>query len=324
MAQKEDFVFCKKEEENIINEPACSYFKSVLKRFVGRKKTIFGLIIIGLIIVLAIFGQYMGNYKYTDIISGEENGITIIANNISPAWLDGGNEVAECFKDDFFIFGTDDLGRDLWARTWHGARISLIIAFVTIFIEVLIGMTYGLISGYLGGTTDVIMQRITEIINSVPTIVIIAVLATIIPKGMILVIVALILTEWIGMNKITRAQTLKIKEMEYIMASKTLGTRTRVIIFREILPNTIGPIITQIMFSIPAAIFTEAFLSFIGVGIVPPDCSLGSLISEGFANILLYPYQMLFPIVVLALLMLGFNALGEGFKEALMPGTEDM
>ena len=139
-----------------------------------------------------------------------------------------------------------------------------------------------------------------------------------------LVIVALLLTEWIGMSKIARAEMLKIKEQEYVLASRTLGARSSHIIFKEILPNTIGPIITQVMFSIPTAIFTEAFLSFVGVGIVLPQCSIGTLIEDGFNTITTLPYQILPPILVLALLMLGFNFIGDGLREALAPKLEDM
>ncbi len=144
------------------------------------------------------------------------------------------------------------------------------------------------------------------------------------PKGMGLVIIALLLTEWIGMSKIARAEMLKTKEQEYVLASRTLGARNGHIIFREILPNTIGPIITQVMFSIPTAIFTEAFLSFVGVGIALPQCSVGTLIEDGFNNITTLPYQILPPIIVLALLMLGFNFIGDGLREALAPKLEDM
>ena len=176
----------------------------------------------------------------------------------------------------------------------------------------------------IGGMTDNVMQRFVEIANSVPRLVIVSVLAIFMPKGMGLVIVALLLTEWIGMSKIARAEMLKIKEQEYVLASRTLGAGSGHIIFKEILPNTIGPIITQMMFSIPTAIFTEAFLSFVGVGIVLPQCSIGTLIEEGFNNITILPYQILPPILVLALLMLGFNFIGDGLREALAPKLEDM
>ena len=216
------------------------------------------------------------------------------------------------------------MGRDLWTRTWHGARVSLIIAFVAIFIDMLIGTSYGLISGYFGGFVDHVLQRFIEIAGSIPTLVIISILAIFMEKGIGLVIASLLITEWIPMSKIARAECLKLKEREYVLASRTLGAGSFHIIFKQILPNTIGPIITQVMFSIPVAIFTEAFLSFVGVGIVLPQCSIGSLIEAGFNNITILPYQILPPICVLAILMLGFNLIGDGLREALAPKIEDM
>ncbi|MBQ6524443.1 MAG: ABC transporter permease [Atopobiaceae bacterium] len=301
-----------------------SYWKGVAIHFYRNRRAMIGVFIVGVIILLAIIGPMLSGYGYKDIVSiTDENGKQVVAKGIAPqlGFL-GGKE--DPFADRTFLFGTDDLGRDLWTRTWQGARVSLIIAFVTIFIDMIIGMSYGLISGYFGGTVDNIMQRIVEIANSVPRLVIVSVLAIFMPKGMGLVIVTLLLTEWIGMSKIARAEMLRIKEEEYVLASRTLGASSMHIIFKQILPNTIGPIITQVMFSIPTAIFTEAFLSFVGVGIMLPQCSIGSLIESGFNNITTLPYQILPPIIVLALQMLGFNFIGDGFREALAPKLEDM
>ena len=301
-----------------------SYWKGVAIHFYRNRRAMIGVFIVGVIILLAIIGPMLSGYGYKDIVSiTDENGKQVVAKGIAPqlGFL-GGKEGP--FADRIFLFGTDDLGRDLWTRTWQGARISLIIAFVTIIIDMIIGMSYGLISGYFGGAVDNVMQRIVEIANSVPRLVIVSVLAIFMPKGMGLVIVTLLLTEWIGMSKIARAEMLRIKEEEYVLASRTLGASSMHIIFKQILPNTIGPIITQVMFSIPTAIFTEAFLSFVGVGIMLPQCSIGSLIENGFNNITTLPYQILPPIIVLALQMLGFNFIGDGFREALAPKLEDM
>ena len=307
-----------------------SYWKGVWIHFYKNRRAMVGLAIILIIVLLAIFGPLMNSYGYRDIIQfRNEQNRRVVAKAIPPRipWLHEaitGEPYDDSFADHTFLFGTDDLGRDLWTRTWHGTRVSLLVAFVTIAIDVIIGMSYGLISGYFGGATDIIMQRFVEIANSVPRLVIVSVLAIFMPKGMWLVIVALLLTEWIGMSKIARAEMLKIKEQEYVLASRTLGAGSGHIIFKEILPNTIGPIITQMMFSIPTAIFTEAFLSFVGVGIALPQCSIGTLIEEGFNNITILPYQILPPIIVLALLMLGFNFIGDGLREALAPKLEDM
>ena len=312
------------------NFASLGYWKGVFIHFFRNKRAVIGLIIITVILILAIFGPMMNSYGYRDIIQfRNEQNRRVVAKALEPRvpWLHElitGEAYDDPFADYTFLFGTDDLGRDLWTRTWHGTRVSLLVAFATIAIDVIIGMSYGLISGYFGGMTDNIMQRFVEVANSVPRLVIVSVLAIFMPKGMWLVIVALLLTEWIGMSKIARAEMLKIKEQEYVLASRTLGASNGHIIFKEILPNTIGPIITQMMFSIPTAIFTEAFLSFVGVGIALPQCSIGTLIEEGFNNITILPYQILPPIIVLALLMLGFNFIGDGFREALAPKLEDM
>ena len=299
------------------------YWKGVAVHFFRNKFAVTGLILVSLIILFAVFAPIASNYAYDQIVSvTDTNGKEIIAKSLEPQFGDGSAQ--NFFADRTFIFGTDDMGRDLWTRTWHGARVSLIIAFVAIFIDMLIGTSYGLISGYFGGFVDHVLQRFIEIAGSIPTLVIISILAIFMEKGIGLVIASLLITEWIPMSKIARAECLKLKEREYVLASRTLGAGSFHIIFKQILPNTIGPIITQVMFSIPVAIFTEAFLSFVGVGIVLPQCSIGSLIEAGFNNITILPYQILPPICVLAILMLGFNLIGDGLREALAPKIEDM
>ncbi len=311
------------------NYASQGFWKGVAMRFFKKIRSCIGVGIIVFIAFFALFGPGMTKYGYKEIVSVTVEGKEITAKSLPPRIpalhkLFKGEEYNDYFKDCTFIFGTDSLGRDLWTRVWYGARISLMIAFVTIFIDMIIGMSYGLISGYFGGAVDSVMQRVIEIANSIPRLVIVGVLAIVMDKGVWLVIVALLLTEWIGMSKISRAEMLKIKGQEYIMASRTLGAKNFSIIFSDVLPNTVGPIITQIMFSIPTAIFTEAFLSFVGVGIVLPQCSIGSLIEDGFNNITTLPYQILPPIIVLALLMLAFNFVGDGLREAFAPRIEDM
>ncbi|MBO2517119.1 MAG: peptide ABC transporter permease [Clostridiales bacterium] len=332
---KEDFRFLSQQDITVDrNFASQSYWRGVAVHYFHNRRAVIGLIIVSLLIIFAVFGPMMSGYSYDEIVKVETvsskgkvrmKPATMIAPRI-PALheLLTGEEYDDAFKDEVFLFGTDDVGRDLWTRTWYGARVSLLIAFITIFIDMIIGMSYGLISGYFGGMVDNVMQRFVEVANSIPRLVIVSVLAIFMAKGMGLVVVALLLTEWIGMSKIARAEMLKIKEQEYVLASRTLGAGNGHIIFKEILPNTIGPIITQVMFSIPTAIFTEAFLSFVGVGIMLPQCSVGTLIEDGFNNITTLPYQILPPIIVLALLMLGFNFVGDGLREALAPKLEDM
>lgn len=319
----DDFEFISDRDLNVdLNFASQGYWKGVAIHFSRNRLAMTGVAIVGVIILFAIFAPIVSPNNYDEIISVTNSGKEVIAKSLPPQLGDGSAQ--NFFADKTFLFGTDDMGRDLWTRTWQGARVSLIIAFVAIFIDMIIGTSYGLISGFFGGRVDNFLQRFIEIEGSIPTLVIISILAIFMPKGIGLVIASLLLTEWIGMSKIARAECLKLKEREYVLASRTLGAGSFHIIFRQILPNTIGPIITQVMFSIPVAIFTEAFLSFVGVGIVLPQCSLGSLIEAGFNNITVLPYQILPPISVLALLMLGFNLIGDGFREALAPKLEDM
>lgn len=321
--EKADFEFISDRDITVDeNFASQGYWKGVAIHFLKNKFAVTGVILVTVIILFALFAPVVSNYAYDEIVAiTDSNGKEIIAKSLSPQFAGDG---AQNFSDRTFLFGTDDMGRDLWTRTWQGARVSLIIAFVAIFIDMLIGTSYGLISGYFGGVVDNVLQRFIEIAGSIPTLVIISILAIFMEKGIGLVIASLLITEWIGMSKIARAECLKLKEREYVLASRTLGAGSLHIIFKQILPNTIGPIITQVMFSIPVAIFTEAFLSFVGVGIVLPQCSIGSLIEAGFNSITILPYQILPPITVLALLMLGFNLIGDGLREALAPKLEDM
>ena len=322
--QADDFEFISGRDINVDqNFASQGYWKGVALHFARNRFAMTGVILVGVIVLFAVIAPLVSAYNYDQIVSVVDgNGKEVVAKSLSPQFA--GSDVDNRFADRTFLFGTDDLGRDLWTRTWQGARVSLIIAFVAIFIDMLIGTSYGLISGFFGGRVDMVMQRFIEILGSIPTLVIISILAIFMEKGIGLVIASLLITEWIGMSKIARAECLKLKEREYVLASRTLGAGSFHIIFKQILPNTIGPIITQVMFSIPVAIFTEAFLSFVGVGIVLPQCSIGSLIEAGFNNITILPYQIVPPISVLALLMLGFNLIGDGFREALAPKLEDM
>jgi oligopeptide transport system permease protein len=228
------------------------------------------------------------------------------------------------FSDIYYWFGTDTQGRDLFTRVWQGTRISLLIALSAVLIDIFIGMVYGLISGYFGGKVDMVMQRIAEILNGIPTLVVVTLLGLILPQGIASVIFALMITGWIGMEHIARAQVLKLKESEYILASKTLGAKDFAIIFKDILPNIFGQLIIMSMFSVPNAIFTESFLSFVGLGIQPPMASLGSLISEGYKSLTVYPYMITSAIIVLALLMLSFNLFADGLRDAFDPKMKRM
>lgn len=336
-----DSDFCLKDNTADIeideNFAAQSFWKDVIIRFFKKVSAVIGLLLILIITVFAIVGPGMNAYTYSGqelsqknmaprIIAIEKWGIF---NGDEKMSTTTGTKKVNLYQEKNLLdveywFGSDNFGRDIWTRTWSGARVSLIIAIAAALIDMIIGMSYGLISGYYGGKVDMIMQRILEVANGIPRLVIVTLLLLVLQPGMITIIFALMLTEWVGMSRIARAEMLKLKEQEFVLASRTLGAKNFFIIFKEILPNIIGPIITQVMFSIPTAIFTEAFLSFVGLGIPVPQCSLGSLISEGFNSFTTHPYQIVPPIIVMALLMLSFNLVGDGLREALDPKMKEM
>lgn len=321
-------------DENFV---AQNFWKDVLVRYFRKASAVLGLILIIIITIFAIIGPGMNDFGYSDQYLSQKNFAPRVASLEKFGIFDGsesmktttGSKIINYYEekeldDLYYWFGSDNFGRDIWTRTWSGARVSLIIAVAAALIDMVIGMSYGLISGYFGGKIDMVMQRFLEIANGIPRLVIVTLLLLVLEPGMLTIIFALMLTEWVGMSRIARAEMLKLKEQEFVLASRTLGAGNFFIIFKEVLPNIIGPIITQVMFSIPTAIFTEAFLSFVGLGIPVPQCSLGSLISEGFNSFTTHPYQIIPPIVVMAALMLSFNLVADGLREALDPKLKEM
>ncbi len=225
---------------------------------------------------------------------------------------------AKDVKENYW-FGTDGLGRDLWSRTWHGTRVSLFIAIVATAIDMLIGVAYGGISAYYGGRVDNYMQRVIEILIGVPNLVIVILMILILDPGIISIIIALALTSWISMARIVRGQILKLKNQEFVLASQTLGASDNRVLRRHLIPNVMGLIVINTMFTIPSAIFFEAFLSFIGLGLPTPMASLGTLVNAGFSSLQIYPHMLLFPAVVISLIMIGFNVLADGLRDAFDP-----
>lgn len=282
-------------------EPFHPGWKDVIRRFCKNKGALVGFICIVIILLLSIFVPMISSYQF--------DAIDTASANIKP-----------CAEH---LFGTDEYGRDLFVRCWQGTRISLFIAVVAVLIDVLIGMVYGLVSGYFGGWLDGILQRFQEIMNSIPTLVILTILLTVMKSSLVTVIIALMFTEWIAMSRITRAQVLKVKQEEYVLASRTLGSGNFRIIFREILPNIYGQLIIMSMMTIPNAIFYEAYLAFVGLGLAVPQASLGTLINDGFNSILVYQYMMIIPAIILAILMLSFNLCGDGLRDALDPTMKE-
>jgi oligopeptide transport system permease protein len=318
------------------------YWKDIISRFKKNKGAMIGLVCIILITFMAIIGVGLNGHTYDSQIISHQNLAPRVPGVEKLGILDGSESMntstgtvevnkyvsadgSKTGKEDvYYWFGTDVLGRDIFTRTWMGTRISLYIALVAVLIDMIFGLSYGLISGYFGGVVDNAMQRFAEILNGIPNLVIVTLLIIVLKPGLLTITFSLMITGWIGMSRIARAQMLKLKEQEFVLASRTLGAKDFFIIFKEILPNILGQIITNTMFSIPNAIFTEAFLAFIGLGVPAPMASLGSLISEAFKSFTTHPYMIVPPLVVLAVLMLSFNMLADGIRDAFDPKMKEM
>ncbi|MGL4624799.1 MAG: ABC transporter permease [Culicoidibacterales bacterium] len=263
-----------------------------------NKLAIAGLVFIVGIVIMSIIGPYLNG--------GADYAAQDLANS---SQLPNGTD----------WFGTDDIGRSLWVRTWYGARISLFIAVTVAMIELAIGTTYGGISGFYGGTLDIVMQRISEIISSIPSLVLLTLLLVVFKPSIPTIIFAVSFTSWVGMSRVVRSQILKYKEYEFILAARTLGASNGRLIFKHLVPNVVGQLIVVVSFSIPSTIFFESFLAFLGLGLPAPLPSLGILISDGFKSMLLYPHMLLIPALVLTALMISFNLLGNGLRDAFDP-----
>jgi oligopeptide transport system permease protein len=216
-------------------------------------------------------------------------------------------------------FGTDDFGRDMWTRVWAGTRISLYIAFLAAFLDVIVGVSYGAVSGLFGGRVDEVMQRGVEVLNGIPSVIIVVLAMLVLKPGIFTIGIALAINGWTYMALITRSRVLQLKGHEFVLASRSLGAGRMRLLVKHLLPNSLGPLIIQLMLTIPVAIFFEAFLSFISLGIQVPEASLGSLISDGYRELRFHPYLLWFPAAVLSLLMICFNLLGDGLRDALDP-----
>jgi len=217
------------------------------------------------------------------------------------------------------LLGTDVLGRDLLARVFVGLRVSLMVGVVATFVSLGIGVTYGSIAGYVGGRVDEVMMRIVDILYSLPFIFFVILLMVTFGKSLILLFVAIGAVEWLTMARIVRGQTLSLKEKEFIEAARAAGLTTPAIILRHIAPNLLGPVVVYVTLTIPGVILAESFLSFLGLGVQEPLTSLGTLVSEGARDMELAPWTLIFPALVMALTLIGFNFIGDGLRDALDP-----
>ena len=278
-------------------EETLGYWQDAWIRLKKNKIALLGLIIIVCLIVVAIFGPIFSSHTYD-----EQN---LMMTNSSPSWE--------------HWFGTDNLGRDIFIRVLYGARISLAIGIVASLLNLFIGVIYGGIAGFFGGKIDRIMMNIVDILYSVPTLLYVILLMVILKPGLINIFIALGIGYWLQMARIVRGQILSMKEQEFILAARTIGVSKKRILFRHLLPNAMGAIIVTMTLAIPDAIFTEAFLSFIGLGVSAPMASWGVLASEGVNNLRAYPFQLFFPAVAISVTMLAFNFLGDGLRDVLDP-----
>ncbi|WP_394137198.1 ABC transporter permease [Cytobacillus oceanisediminis] len=284
-------------EAEKISKPSLSFWKDVFIRFRKNKLALFGLVLLGLLIFMAIFGPYMTPYDYASNDLSNKN-----QPPSSEHW-----------------FGTDDLGRDVFARTWEGARISIFIGVAAALIDLIIGVIWGGIAGYKGGRTDEFMMRFADILYGVPYLLLVILLMVVLGQGLTTMIIAMSITGWINMSRIVRGQVLSLKSQEYVLAAKTLGANTNRIMSKHLIPNSMGPILVTMTLTVPSAIFTEAFLSFLGLGLTPPLASWGTMANDGLPAMRYYPWRLFFPATFICLTIFAFNVVGDGLRDALDP-----
>lgn len=292
----EPIEYTRSEAEKIAGE-STSFWKDAWRRFKQNKLAIAGIFVIVLLAIMSFIGGPISGHNYYDN--------DLINSNQSPS--------AEHW------FGTDNLGRDLFARTWYGAKISLFIGLTAAFIDLIIGVIWGSVSGYLGGRVDEYMMRIADILSGVPYLLVVILLMVILPQGLWTLIIAMTITGWINMARIVRGEVMRLKKEEYVMAAKSLGASNFRIMAKHLIPNTLGPILVTLTLTVPTAIFTEAFLSFLGLGVPAPLASWGTMASDALPALRYYPFQLFFPAFFISLTMLAFNVVGDEMRDALDP-----
>ena len=321
-----------KKQLDIMRE-STTFWKDALKRFSKNKVAMVAAVVILLVIICAFVVPNFYPYEYDQQIRGSENLWPMQYSEEEQALIDSGESVFP------HIFGTDKLGRDLGIRVLTGARVSLLVGLIASALVLLIGSIYGSVAGYFGGKVDLIMMRIVDIIYSIPDILIIILLQVTLKSplqalfdsspifdglnrvgvGLISIFITFSLLYWVSMARIVRSQVMTLKEQEFVTAAKALGASNGRIIRKHLLPNCIGTLIVTATLQIPSAIFTEAFLSFLGLGVAAPMASLGSLATDAISSINSFPYRLFIPAVAISIIILAFNLFGDGLRDAFDP-----
>src|SRR5256885_529200 len=294
-----------------------SLWKDAWRRLLKNKLAVFGLVVTSIILVASLVGppiiKKATGFAYDTIPENVE------LNRAFPPFKDANHNFSWTHP-----MGTDDAGRDVLARVLLGGRISLMVGIISTLVSLIIGVSYGATSGYLGGKIDDVMMRIVDVLFSLPYIMIVIVLLAFFggrsPMGqLILLFIALGAVSWLTMARIVRGQVISLKNQEFVLAARATGVSTTKIIFRHLVPNTLGPVIVYATLTIPSVMLQEAFLSFLGLGVQAPYASWGSLAQEGIQNIAVFPWQLIFPGVTMALTLFSLNFLGDGLRDALDP-----
>ena len=274
-----------------------SYLQNAWSRLRTNRPALFSLWTLAILFALAIAGPWISPYSYSEI--------HLELKNTPPSAQ--------------FWFGSDELGRDIFTRIWWGARISLFIGLTAAAIDGTIGILWGSVAAYSGGKFDELMMRICDVLYAIPYLLVVILLTVIRGTGIVTILIAMTFTGWINMARICRSQILQLKELDYIVAARALGASSARIVFIHLIPNAIGPIVATMTLTVPTAIFTEAFLSFLGLGIQAPAASWGVMVIDGISAMRYYPWRLLFPASMITLTMLSFNLLGNALRDALDP-----
>lgn len=282
---------------NRIVRPSLTYWQDAWIKLRKNKVAMLGLAIIILYLLLAIFAPVFARYDFASQNAKAMN-----------QW-----------PSEEHLFGTDQAGRDLWVRNWMGARVSLFIGIAVVLINTAIGCVVGGVSGYFGGRVDMLVMRLIDVLYGIPMIILAILIRTVMDSGVFPLVLAMVALGWIGSARLVRGQVLQLKNQEFVMAARTLGVSDGKIILKHMIPNISGILITNMTMAIPQAIFTEAFLSFIGIGIKSPSCSWGSLAQSAIQVYRIHPYQLLIPAFFICTTMLSLNMLGDGLRDALDP-----